>query len=280
MRPRTPVTTSTRLPDVPLPLASSVSRRLNAERLVLLGWSRAILLQLAHPLIAAAVYDHSTFGAGAWAAVARLRSTIRAMLALTFGTDAEREYALHGIRRIHRRVNGTLPDPVGAYAPGSRYSAEDGNLVLWVHVTLLDSVPLVYDRFVAPLTEGDRDAFCAEAAWVAIALGTPPEQVPRTWRETQVELTRFYASGEIAVGDQARVLAEQVLSPTVLRIVPPAAWLNRLITVALLPPQIRAQYGFDWSPGRDRAFERTVRVVRATRGALPDVMALWKDART
>ena len=40
-----------------------VAQRLNAERLVLLGWTRAILLQLAHPLIAAGVYDHSSFRA-------------------------------------------------------------------------------------------------------------------------------------------------------------------------------------------------------------------------
>ena len=32
-----------------------VAHRINAERLVLLGWSRAILLQMAHPLVAAGV---------------------------------------------------------------------------------------------------------------------------------------------------------------------------------------------------------------------------------
>jgi uncharacterized protein (DUF2236 family) len=65
-----------------------VAQRLNAERLVLLGWTRAILLQLAHPLIAAGVYDHSSFRATPWAAVSRLHATVRAMLALSFGTDA------------------------------------------------------------------------------------------------------------------------------------------------------------------------------------------------
>ena len=52
---------------------------------MLLGWSRAILLQLAHPLIAAGVAEHSSFRAGAFTAIVRLHETIRSMLALTFG---------------------------------------------------------------------------------------------------------------------------------------------------------------------------------------------------
>ena len=34
------------------------------EVVVLLGWGRAILLQLAHPLVAAGVAEHSGFGGG------------------------------------------------------------------------------------------------------------------------------------------------------------------------------------------------------------------------
>src|SRR5919108_1604147 len=96
-----------------------ISVRVNAERLVLLGWTRAILLQLAHPLIAAGVYDHSSFRATPWAAASRLHSTIRAMLALSFGTDAEREHALHGIRAIHTRVHGHLTETVGVFPAGT-----------------------------------------------------------------------------------------------------------------------------------------------------------------
>jgi uncharacterized protein (DUF2236 family) len=69
----------------------SISHRINAERIVLLGWGRAILLQLAHPLIAAGVHDHSGFRSTTWAAVTRLYHTVHAMLALTFGSEAERE---------------------------------------------------------------------------------------------------------------------------------------------------------------------------------------------
>jgi len=70
------------------------------------------------------------------------------MLALSFGTDAQREHALHGIRTIHTRVHGQLTQTVGVFPAGTPYSAEDPALVLWVHLTLLESIPLAYERFI------------------------------------------------------------------------------------------------------------------------------------
>jgi uncharacterized protein (DUF2236 family) len=54
--------------------ASTISVRINAERLMLLCWGRAILLQMAHPLVAAGIADHSSFREGKVTAVVRLRS--------------------------------------------------------------------------------------------------------------------------------------------------------------------------------------------------------------
>lgn len=246
---------------------------------MLLGWGRAILLQLAHPLIAAGVHEHSVFRARPWSAASRLHATVRAMLALTFGTDAEREHALHGIRAIHRRVNGRLPTAVGPFPAGAPYSAEDPELVLWVHLTLLDSIPLAYGTFVAPMSPSERDAYCAEAAWVAIALGARPDDVPRTWEAARLRFQQTLSSGVIAVGPQASELAVAVLAPRVGRVVPPAVWLNRLITKALLPPDVRRQYGFAWDTRRQRTFDYAVRRIRAVRQRAPAVLAIWPEAR-
>src|SRR5205814_3480852 len=98
-----------------------MAHRLNGERAVLFGWSRAILLQLAHPLIAAGVANHSSFRQGPFTAAARLHHTVRAMLALTFGTEAKRDAALAGIMAIHRRVHGTLEESVGPFPAGTPY---------------------------------------------------------------------------------------------------------------------------------------------------------------
>ena len=123
--------------------ASDISRRINAERLLLIAWLRAMLLQFAHPLIAAGVTEHSTFRGSTAAAFTRLRQTVGAMLSLTFGTDAERQASLDVIRAIHRRVNGTLTTGCGCIPAGTRYSAEDPALLTWVHATLVESMVLV-----------------------------------------------------------------------------------------------------------------------------------------
>ena len=256
-----------------------IAQRINAERLVLLGWTRAILLQLAHPLIAAGVYDHSSFRATPLAAAARLHSTIRAMLALSFGTDAEREHALHGIRTIHTRVNGHLPHAVGLFPAGAPYSAEDPELVLWVHLTLLESIPLAYEQFIGPVSADERDAYCAESAWVAIALGARPADVPVDWAHAAAQLSQMYGSGLLVVGDQARELSVAVLTPRMTRFVPPVAAWNRLVSIGLLPDAIRRQYGLTWSEAEQRRFERAVVRVRRLRRTLPDFIALWPEAR-
>ena len=253
----------------------TVSRRINAERLALLSWSRAILLQLAHPLIAAGVAEHSSFRAGPFEAARRLRHTIRAMLALTFGDDERQARALAGIRAIHRRVNGRLRETVGPFAAGTPYSAEDPALLLWVHATLLESVPMAYQAVVAPLTPGELDAYCDEAAPIAIALGARPEEVPRSRAALQQYIDRMHASGALTVGTDARLLAKEVVSSRLAALAWPLGWTNRQVTIGWLPPAIREQYGFAWDAAGARRCRRALRVLRGVRRVLPRRVAQW-----
>jgi uncharacterized protein (DUF2236 family) len=257
----------------------SLSRRLNGERITLLAWPRAILMQLAHPLVAEGVYEHSSFGAGPLAAAQRLRATVRAMLSLTFGDATESETALERIRSIHRRVHGQLGQAVGPFRAGTPYSAEDPDLVLWVHVTLLDSIPSVFDLVVSPLSDAERNAYCEQAAAVAVALGARAQEVPRSWPEAQAYTQRILASGTIAVGPHARELAREVTVPSALRMVPPLGWSHRLITIGLLPPALRTAYGYHWDDVQQRRFDALVHVVRRARRCMPRPVALWPEAR-
>jgi uncharacterized protein (DUF2236 family) len=250
----------------------------NAERLVLLGWSRAILLQFAHPLIAAGVYDHSAFRANPWAAVQRLRQTVRAMLALTFGRASDAERTIERIREIHRRVRGRLAHRVGPFPAGTPYSAENPALVLWVHATLLESVPLFYGLLVEPLGEPEHDAYCREAAPVAIALGAPADVVPLSRRALNEYFERVYSSGEIVVGPQARELAARVIAPFG-SLGTPATALTRLLTLGTLPTQVRRDYEFSWTARDQRMFERVVPKVRLIRKLVPRATATWRPAR-
>ncbi len=116
-----------------------LARRVNREVVVVLGWGRAILMQLAHPLVAAGVGAHSGFDTGPLAYVRRMRRTISAMLSLTFGSEAEIRRTVEQINAIHGRVHGRLDRTAGAYAAGTPYDATDPALLAWVHATLVDS---------------------------------------------------------------------------------------------------------------------------------------------
>jgi len=260
-------------------MTTTVSWRVNAERLVLFGWGRAILLQLAHPLVAAGVFEHSGFRSTPLEAARRLSHTVGAMLSLTFGDEVRRERTLDAIRAIHRRVNGTLAESTGVLPAGTRYSAEDPALVLWVHATLIESVLLAHEQLVGPLPQPEHDAYCVEALPIAVALGARPEEIPRTLADVRAYLDRMYASGTIVVGTQARALASAVLSPAGAWPAAPATWINRAITTGLLPPFLREQYGLPWSPSRARTFSRLTTTLRTARRVAPGMVATWKESR-
>jgi uncharacterized protein (DUF2236 family) len=253
-----------------------VARRLNRERIVVLGWPRAVLLQLAHPLIAAGVAEHSGFRGGAVAAAARLRRTVGAMLSLTFGDERSRQASLSHIRRIHQRVHGTLARTAGVYPAGSRYAAHDPALLLWVHATLLESIGGIYQRLVAPLTVADLDAFCAESAPTLVALGGDDAAAPRTWSALREYLDRMHRSGVLAVSDAGREVAHAVLTPRVAGLPVPGGGAHRLITIGLLPDSIREAYGFRWTAGHTRRLDRLLRVLRRVRRLTPNAVATWK----
>lgn len=255
------------------------AHKLNGERLVILSWSRAILLQMAHPLIATGVAQHSTFRGGAGAAARRAHGTIGAMLSLTFGDDDAREATLARIRGIHRTVRGTLPRPAGPFAAGTPYSAEDPELLLWVHATLLESIPDVYQRLVGPLGSGELDAFCAESAPTLVALGGDDRRAPRSWRALCDYVADVHRSGVLAITQEARDIADGVLAPRIGGLPFPGGSFHRLITIGLLPESIRRGYGFPWDEKRARRLDRTLRFLRAARRMMPDVVARWSQSR-
>jgi uncharacterized protein (DUF2236 family) len=258
---------------------TTIAFRVNAERIVLAGWSRAILLQLAHPLVAAGVAGHSSFRDSPVASARRLHQTVRAMLGLSFGTESERARVIGEIRGIHRRVNGRLSQPVGVFPAGTKYSAEDPDLLLWVHATLLDSVVLVYGDLVAGVSPEDCDAYCRDAASVAIALGARPAEVPRDWVSLSRYMERMYASGVLSVGPDARTVANAMLEGRLSSLAGPVSWANRRLTAGWLPPDIRQAYGFRWGAREDRSFRALVRTLRQLRQGLPRAIAWWPEAR-
>ncbi len=256
-----------------------ISHRVNREAVVVLGWGRAILMQLAHPLVAAGVGAHSGFDAGALAYVGRMRSTVGAMLSLTFGTESEIRKTAGRINAIHRRVRGRLGCAVGGYPAGTAYDATDPALLTWVHATLVDSQLRTYALFVGPLAPDEEDRYCAEASQVGPLLGVAASELPDTKDRLDDYLNRMGREDRLAVGACARRLAEALLAPPGRRWVAPALWLGRLTTVGLLPAFIRDAYGFPWRPEDARRLRSAAAVLRAARRVTPPALREWPAAR-
>lgn len=238
----------------------SVSWRIDREVLVLAGGSCALLMQLAHPSVAAAVAQHSDFQADPFA---RLRRTLVASYAVVFGSTARAERAISRMNVIHASISGTVPET------GERYAAVDPSLLLWVHATLVDTAIRVYDRFVAPLTDDEAEAYHTEAREIALRLGVPEASLPRSLAELRAEMARLIGSGEVAVSATARELAPAVLYPT--RFPPRPIWdLAHLVSLAVVPSAIRDGYGIPWPSRRERGVNL---LAAATRRLLPLVPA-------
>jgi uncharacterized protein (DUF2236 family) len=248
----------------------------NREAALLLGAGRALLLQIAHPLVAAGVAQHSRF---AREPLERLRRTLDPMYALVFGGPEERAVALEALEAAHRRVRGTLAEPAGSFARGTPYDAADPALRLWVHATLVDTSLVVYRRFVAPLSPGDEARYYEDSRDLGRLLGVPDAVAPRTLAEFRAYMAAMLSSETLSVGPGARALARLVFRPPGAPALGLAGSLLRFVTTGLLPPAMRERYGYRWSPARERMLEAAAGAVRAALPSLPERLRVIPHAR-
>lgn len=233
-------------------------RRVFAEGILLLGGGRALLMQLAHPSVAAGVAEHSGFRADPFA---RLQRTLQAMTTIVYGSTEQAQRTADILRAVHDRVTG----------PG--YYANDPALLLWVHATLVDTALRIHRRFLRPLVGAELQRFYEDSVRMAELLGVPTSMQP-----PDAAAFRSYVRATIAsveVSDDARRLARAILHPRVPTVTEPAALLGRQLTVGLLPAPLRAGYGESWDPARELAFQAAC---AATRQWLPLVPRQFRGA--
>jgi uncharacterized protein (DUF2236 family) len=210
----------------------SMMWKVNRESVLLLGGRSALLMQLAHPLVAAGVADHSEFQLEP---LKRLRRTLEATTAVVFGDVQAAKASVDQINAVHSSVNGTAPD-------GTRYSALDPQLLLWVHSTLTDAAIKVYESCFGPLEDDELESYYEETKVFAGLFGIPEATVPPSLDAMRDWMNEKVTTGEVRVGDQARELAEPILRP--LRMMPRRfARSSAFVTAALMPEPIREGYG-------------------------------------
>jgi uncharacterized protein (DUF2236 family) len=238
----------------------SITRRVNRENILLLGGGRALLMQLAHPKVAAGVDEHSDFRAHP---IRRLRRTIRMTMAIVFG---DRETALAAARAVNQ---------VHAKVQGAGYRALNPDLLLWVYATLADTALVTYETFVQPLTTGEREDFHREFMLLGELLGIPRDHFPKTPRDFDAYLAEMVSSGEVRVDERARELAAQIMRPRVRALPGPVMLPLNVVTTGLLTPALRAQYGMQFGPWQQRTYRLAVRVLPRVIALTPPVLRVW-----
>ncbi len=265
-------------PDPGLFGPDSEAWRLDREAMLLLGAGpRALLLQIAHPLVAAGVADHSDFRSDPWR---RLDGTVRSYLRIVYGSTAQARGEIRRLNGLHRSI------------VGSGYSARDPVLSLWVHATLVESTILSYHEWLEPMSRERRARYYQETRPIGRAFGIPDALLPRDLDAFEAYVEEMLApGGPVHVTPVARELARVILRPPLgplAGLVPPLeglagpllaripveayAW-TMWPAIGLLPAGVRAEFGLRWGP-----LERSVSawLVAGWRAWLPLIPTGWR----
>jgi uncharacterized protein (DUF2236 family) len=227
----------------------SVSWAMYREPATLFAGLSAVMLQMAHPAIAAGVSQHSTFAEDLRGRAAR---TSAALYRLVFGTLDDALDISRGLHRMHSRVWGRVDA-----ADRGAYRANDQTLLRWVAATVTVAGEQAFEALVRPLTDAERDRSYREMQLANAAVGVAPESLPGDRVAFDGWYARELQSPALAVGPTARNVAAAI-ERSALFFGP----FDALLTAGFLPPAWREAYGFRWGRARQAQFDAALRGLR------------------
>jgi uncharacterized protein (DUF2236 family) len=223
---------------------------------VFVGGIRALIVQAAHPEVAAGVAEHSRYRDDP---MGRLTRTAAFVTATSFGAMPEVENAVAIVRRRHRPVTGES-------ARGRPYDASDPDLSAWVHNALTDSFLTAYRHYGAvPCAARDADRYVTEQCRVGALLSAEP--LPRTAHTLADWISGHPALAPSAAGTEAISFLRNPPLPPGVR----AAYglLFRAAAVTL-PPRIRQIAGLSSRGAGARTGGAAIAALRWCLGSSPD----------
>ena len=255
-------------PGLPRPGPGSLTWRCAADTRGLLLAPATLILQVAHPVVGAAVMNHSTFTAAPWS---RLLRTLTSVNRLVFAPDAIAWSESQRLRQLHARIRGVDHT-------GRPYSALDPEAYAWVHLTLVHLFAGVQRLFGPPLTAEELERLYAEWLQVGRLLGVRDSEVPPDW----TAFLRYFddmVEGTLEANRAVEAVLTAVAHPEKpLALVPAMAWrpvagraggMSLLFTVGTLPPVLRERLGLSWTAREEASLDRQAACVRAVFSLLP-----------
>ena len=233
----------------------SVTWRVMGDVSSFIGGIRALLVQAAHPEVAAGVANHSNYRDDP---LGRLSRTASYVTATAFGAMHEVEKSIDMVSSAHRPVNGTS-------SRGQRYSAKDPEMAAWVHNALIDSFLVSFQHFgPMPLTKKETDLYVSEQTNLGRLMKASP--LP-----DNAEALSFWLSKHPSLG----VSLEGAEAVSFLR-KPPLPFFTRVAykvlfnaAVAIMPKEIRKAVGVKPIKGAKMAGRFLTKILRYALGFSP-----------
>jgi uncharacterized protein (DUF2236 family) len=250
------------------PSGSSILRHVQAQRAVgLLYGQRALMIGALNPIAFIGTTQRSKARDHPWK---RLTHTAKLFEAVFFGTREEADRALAFTDRLHQSVRGSIPAQVGPYPAGSRYSAFDPELMLWVIAPMYDSARVLYELLVRALTPAEHQRLWDEYLQFGELFGMPRRYAPQTAAELDAWWQEQFASDHVFLTDYARAVGRSIATKLPLPLwarAPMRAGTHVLI--GSLPAHVRDEYEFAWSRRDTAGFRALTAAHRAARPLIP-----------
>jgi uncharacterized protein (DUF2236 family) len=251
--------------DVGLFGPGSVTWKVHAEPILLLGGLRSLYLQALHPRAVAGIAQNSTFRSDPWG---RLNRTSEYVGTVIYGSTAEVEVVASRLRRLHSRMTAVDPDT------GERFRIDEPDLLRWVHVAEVESFLTTARRAGLKLTDDEVDQYYTEQLRAAELVGLDPSTVPGT----AAEVAAYYEALRPELG-MTRDAAETAFFLTVPPVpenwgstpfrlgltLGPTRWAYFGVAgtaIAMLPPWARRLYGGLGLPTTDVSADLSLRGLR------------------
>jgi uncharacterized protein (DUF2236 family) len=230
--------------------------KIHSDPAMAVGGIRALLQQALHPIAMDGVAQNSNFREDAWG---RLQRTGDYVSTMTFGERGQALALAARVRKIHTSLG--LDDP---------------HLLLWVHMSLVDSFLDIARRSGMEISDLQADQYVSEMVLFAELVGVPTVDVPANISEMQSYFQNI--APELSASDDAKRAALFLTippMPNAVRFATPAApaWASlTLLAASSLPQWARRLYGTPQIPGQNLITDISLKAVRSTFGVIPEVL--------
>src|SRR6476661_3114441 len=242
----------------------SLTWRVDREAAVFLGAGRALLLQLAHPWVAAAIAKHSRTFADP---IGRFHRTFGTVFTMVFGSLDQSLAAARQLHRRHAGITGHLPEAIGPFEKGSAYHANEVAALRWVHATLVDTALMAHDLVLPALSAEQRERYWAESRRFAALFGLTPADLPPDWASFAAYNAAMAQSDILTVSPAAREIVGQLFAGG-RRWLRPPRWYQAL-SVQMLPERLREGFGLLFDTRDRAAADRALARIRRVYPMLP-----------